>query len=171
MTVATNTAAILAIVIGALVCFSGYRILRVTLGIAGFVVAAAVGAGIASEISGTSQIFLLIVGLVCGVIGAILAALLYKVGVFFLGAGAGALVAGLVLNATSGNSNVLVLVIGGVIGGVFALLMQRTLISILTAFVGAWGVVAGVFQFVGWYDLSVGYLVLRLCGHPHRISA
>ncbi len=160
MTLASSTAAILSIVLGALICFFGYRLLRVTLGIAGFVVGAALGGAIGSMITGVSQVFLLIIAVVCGIVGAILAAVLYKVGVFLLGAGAGMLIAGLVVAGTGNTPHILVLVAAGIVGGLITLLLQRTLVSILTAFGGAWGVAAGVFHLAGWYDLSAGYLGL-----------
>ena len=62
-----------------------------TLGLAGFAVGLALGLAIARLIPGTSHVFTVVIGIVCGILGAVLATLLYKFGVFLLGAGAGAL--------------------------------------------------------------------------------
>jgi hypothetical protein len=154
MTIASSTAAVLAIALGGLICFFGYRLLRVTLGIVGFGVGFALGGMVASLISNITPVFLLIIAVASGVLGAILAAVLYKAGVFLLGAGAGALIASLALAGAGNTQSVLIAIAAAIVGGVLTLLLQRTLVSVLTAFGGAWGGVAGVFHLVGWYDLS-----------------
>ncbi len=158
--------AVLAIALGILICFFGYRVLRVTLAIAGFGVGALLGGGVVGMIPGTTQIVVLIAAGVFGVLGAIFSAVLYKVGVFLLGAGGGALVAGLVVTAIGGTATTLVLVIAGVVGGILALLLQRVVVSALTSFGGAWAVVAGSFHLLGWYDIQTGLLPSRAVHSP-----
>jgi len=60
----------------------------------------------------------------------------------------------------------LVLVVAGIAGGVLALLLQRPVVSILTAFAGAWGIVAGVCHFTGWADIRTGLLAPGLLPAP-----
>lgn len=143
--------------LGALVCFWGYRLLRATLGMVGFTVGAFLGAAVASSVFHASPAFVLVVSVVAGILGGVLAVVLYKVGVFLLGAGGAALVAGVIIAGAGGVPRMFVLVLFGIAGGVLTLLLQRPLVSILTAFAGAWAVAAGVFQLCGWYGAGYGY--------------
>ncbi|UCG43497.1 MAG: DUF4203 domain-containing protein [candidate division WOR-3 bacterium] len=157
MTVAASgVAAVLSILVGGIVCFFGYRVLRAALGIAGFIVGAVLAASGVALIPSSTQVWVLVAALVGGIVGAVLAALLYKVGVFLLGAAAGALVAGLVVTALGLAASWWVLGIGAVAGGILGLVLQKRIVSILTAFVGAWGVVGGTFHLLGWYSIRAG---------------
>jgi hypothetical protein len=86
----------LLLVVGFIICFFGYRLLRFALVLAGFGAGLALGFAVARLIPGTSQVVALVIGIVCGVLGAVISTLLYKVGVFILGAVAGVLVAGII---------------------------------------------------------------------------
>ena len=136
---------------GFIVCFFGYRLLRLTLGIAGFGVGLALGLAIAGLVPHASQVLTIVVGVVCGVLGALAAALLYKLGVFLLGAGAGALAAGIIIAATGWHYPVLIRIVAAIIGGILTLLLERPLVSILSAFAGGWGIAIGAFRLLGWY--------------------
>ena len=136
---------------GFIVCFFGYRLVRFTLALAGFAVGLALGLAVAGLIHGVSQVFTIVIGIVCGILGALVATLLYKVGVFLLGAGAGVLVATIVVTATGWHYPMLVRVIAAVLGGVLTLIIERPLVSILSALAGAWGIVLGAFRLLGWY--------------------
>jgi hypothetical protein len=160
MVLTATAGAVLAILLGGLICFFGYRLLRVTLGILGFGVGAALGAVIATNIGGVTQVFVLIIAAACGLLGAVLAAVLYKVGVFMLGAGAGALIASLFAGGLAGATHTLVIIASAVGGGVLVLILQRAMVSALTAFAGAWGAVIGAFHLAGWVDMQLG---LRAC--------
>jgi len=76
----------LLLVAGLIVCFFGYRLLHFTLILAGFGAGLALGFAVTRLIPGTSQVLALVIGIVCGVLGAVISTLLYKVGVFILGA-------------------------------------------------------------------------------------
>lgn len=153
-----NWAAIIGIVLGGLVCLFGYRLMRVTIGIAGFCVGAVLGGGLVDTIPNVSRVLVLVAALVAGVVGAILAAVLYKVGVFILGAGGGALAVGLVLTSFGVVATPLILIGAGIVSGILALLLQRVAVSVLTAFAGAWPVVAGTFHLLGCYEFRAGIL-------------
>jgi hypothetical protein len=137
--------------VGFVVCFFGYRLLRFTLGLAGFCVGLALGLAIAGLITGISQVITIIIGVVCGILGAVLASLLYKFGVFLLGAGAGALLAGIVVAAFGWHHPVLIRLIAAIVGGILTLVLERPLVSILSAFAGGWGIVLAAFKLSGWY--------------------
>jgi hypothetical protein len=134
---------------GFLVCFFGYRLLRITLGLAGFGVGFWVGTTVVHAVPGAGQVLLLVVGIVCGILGALAASLLYKVGVFLVGAGAGIVLAGILITVFAWHYPVLICVVAAVIGGLLTLLLERVLVSVLTALAGAWGVVFGVGRLLG----------------------
>jgi hypothetical protein len=154
MNVLTTISPVLLLVAGFIICFFGYRLLRFTLALAGFGAGLVLGLTIARLIPGTNQVFALVVGIVCGVLGAVVATLLYKVGVFLLGAVAGVLVASIILTATGWHYPMLARVIAAVAGGILTLIIERPLVSILSAFAGAWGIVLGAFQLFGWYHVT-----------------
>ena len=156
MNVLWTVSPVLLLIAGFIICFFGYRLLRLTLGLAGFGVGLALGLLIAGLIPGTSQVLTIILGIVFGVLGAILAAALYKFGVFLLGAGAGALIAGVVVAATGWHYPMIARVIGAIAGGSLTLILERPLISILSALAGAWGIVLGAFRLFGWHHVAAG---------------
>jgi len=169
MNVLTAVPPALVLLAGFIVCFFGYRLLRFTLALAGFGAGLGFGLTVVRLIPGTSTVFAVVVGIVCAVLGALVAALLYKVGVFLLGAGAGVLVASIILTATGWHYPMLVRVIAAVAGGILTLVIERPLVSILSAFAGAWAVVFGAFRLLGWYHVAAiatsppanyGYMVL-----------
>jgi len=83
----------LAVAVGGLICFWGYRILKLTLGILGLLVGAAGGwAGALSLVPGHNGVALAC-AVVGGILGAILCVWLFYVGIFLLGASAGVVMA------------------------------------------------------------------------------
>ena len=156
MSLLSTVSPVLLLIAGFVVCFLGYRLLRFTLGLAGFCVGIALGLAVAGLIPGISQVFTIIIGIVCGVLGAILATVLYKFGVFLLGAGAGILVAGVIVAATGWHYPMLARVLAAIVGGILTLILERPLISILSALAGAWGIVLGTFQLFGLSHVSAG---------------
>jgi len=156
MNVLSTVSPVLLLIAGFVVCFFGYRLLRFTLGLAGFCVGLALGLAVAGLIPDISQVFAIIIGIVCGILGAVLATVLYKFGVFMLGAGAGALIAGVIVAATGWHYPMLARVLAAIAGGILTLLLERSLVSILSALAGAWGIVLGAFKLLGWHHASAG---------------
>ncbi len=156
MNVLSTVSPVLLLIAGSVVCFFGYRLLRFTLGLAGFCVGIALGLAVAGLIPGISQVFTIIIGIACGILGAVLATVLYKFGVFLLGAGAGALIAGVVVAATGWQYPMLARVLAAIVGGILTLLLERPLVSILSALAGAWGIVLGAFKLFGLSHVSTG---------------
>lgn len=168
--VLSNLPPIVLLVAGLVVCFFGYRLLRLTLGLAGFGVGLALGLLIAGLIPGISQVLTVVLAVILGILGAILAAAVYKLGVFLLGAGAGALIAGVVVTATGWHYPVIARVVAAIVGGILTLILERPLVSILSAFAGAWGAVLGTFRLFGWHHASAqahkpsaGYGIMIAC--------
>ena len=156
MNVLWTVSPVLLLIAGFIICFFGYRLLRLTLGLAGFGVGLALGLLIAGLIAGVSQVLTIVLAIVFGILGAILAAALYKFGVFLLGAGAGALIAGVVVAATGWHYHMIARVLAAIAGGILTLILERPLISILSALAGAWGIVFGVFRLFGWHHVAAG---------------
>jgi len=120
---------------------------EIVLGLTGFILGGVLAASIGYEAS-QKEVVALLSALVGGVIGAALTVALYFVGVFLIGAFLGGVV-GVALFATVGNNpEPVVLLILGVVGGVVALIFQKLMIIVSTAFVGAWNVVFGIAYFV-----------------------
>jgi MFS family permease len=154
MNVLWTVSPVLLLIAGFIICFFGYRLLRLTLGLAGFGVGLALGLLIAGLIAGVSQVLTIVLAIVFGILGAILAAALYKFGVFLLGAGTGALIAGVVVAATGWHYPMIARVLAAIAGGILTLFLERPLISILSALAGAWGIVLGAFRLFGWHHIS-----------------
>jgi hypothetical protein len=147
---------VLLLMAGFVVCFFGYRLLRLTLALAGFGVGLAIGLAIAGFMPGSGQVLTIVLGVVCGILGAVFATVLYKFGVFLLGAGAGALIAGVIVAATGWHYPMIARVLAAIAGGILTLILERPLISILSAFAGAWGIVLGAFRLFAWHNVSSG---------------
>jgi len=156
MNLVSTVSPILLLIAGFVICFFGYRLLRLTLGLAGFGVGLALGLAVASLIPGIGQVITIVIGIVCSILGAVLATLLYKVGVFLLGAGASVLVATVIVAATGWHYPMLARLIAAVAGGVLTLVLERPLVSVMSAFAGGWGIVFGAAKLFGWYHVAAG---------------
>ena len=141
--------AFLAVPVGAVFCFAGYRVIKVVLGVVGFFVGAATTAGIAYVWLDLPEVAALVIGLIGGIAGAFLVGFLYFVGVFLLGGGFGASL-GFVIGNETAVEPLIPVVILGISGGVLGLIIQKLIIIVSTAGVGSWSVVAGVASILGF---------------------
>ena len=135
-------AAILLVVGGALSCFAGYRLFKMVLGIYGFVL----GAMLASSAMGvTNTTGMIVAAAVGGVCGALLLMFAYYIGIALVGAGLGALVAhvGWSSVGTGGDPPAIAVVVLSILGSLGAMLLQRYVIIVATAFGGAWTLIVG----------------------------
>jgi len=140
-------AAIALVLGGAVACFAGYRLFRVVLAIYGFIA----GAMIASSMMGSSNtIGMLIAALVGGIVGSVVLFFAYFVGIALIGAGLGVFVvhAGWARMSTGDPPWMLVLLFAA-LGTVAALVLQRYVIVVSTAFSGAWTMILGVLALTG----------------------
>ncbi|MBI3884829.1 MAG: DUF4203 domain-containing protein [Opitutae bacterium] len=136
---------------GLLDCFYGYRVFRLTLAVAGALAgaifgqaaAAALGLGAGGALGGV------IVG---ALLGGGLAFLLYLVGVFLAGFGFGAALGILLLANFNHMVALLSGLVLGVIGGVVAVKIQRVLLILSTALLGAFRAVVALAYFTGKLD-------------------
>ena len=120
-------AALLLLVGGAVSCFAGYRLFRIVLAIYGFIL----GASIASSMMGvTNTGGMLLAALLGGIAGALVAHVLWG----YFG---------------SGDPPALLLIVLAVLGAIGAMLLQRYVIVVSTAFGGAWTLVIGALAVLG----------------------
>jgi len=134
-------AAILLVLGGALLCFAGYRLFKIVLGIYGFVL----GAMLASSAMGaTNTTGMIVAALVGGVCGAALLMFAYFIGIALVGAGLGALVAHVAWSGVrTGDPPAIAVIVLSIMGSIGAMFMQRYVIIVATAFGGAWTVIVG----------------------------
>ena len=134
-------AAILIVLSGAVACFAGYRLFRITLAIYGFILGVLTAS---SLMGGSNTVGMIVAALVGGVAGALIMTLAYFVGIALIGAGVGALAAhvGWTMwrSADPPAPAVILLAVAGAVG---AMLLQRYVIIFSTAFTGAWTMMIG----------------------------
>ena len=140
----------LAMAAGTLYCFLGYRTLKFVLGLTGFLLAGTVAAVLLGLVSAGNPVAMAIGGLIGGIAGAFALFFLYKTGIFFLGLLGAVLVAHTLLDVRPEAWVPVAVLAAGVIGGLLALWLQRPVIMVLSAAIGAWFIVAGMaFFFMG----------------------
>ncbi len=134
-------AAVLLVLGGALSCFAGYRLFKIVLAIYGFIL----GAMLASSMMGVSNTTgMVAAALLGGVVGALILVFAYFIGIALVGAGLGALVAHVGWGwVRPGDPPVAVLIVLAIFGSIGAMLLQRYVIIVATAFGGAWTVIVG----------------------------
>lgn len=135
-------AGVLLVASGLLACFAGYRLFRAVLTIYGFVL----GALFASTLvpSGDTVAVLVALG-VGGLVGALILYAGYLVGVALVGGGFGAMLAHSLWTQWRGSEPGLVPVLfAAVAGAALATTLQRQIIIVATAFIGAQTAVAGL---------------------------
>ena len=156
---------VVTILVGLVECFLGYRLFKLMLALVGFVVGAIGAGGAAYAATGGEGPAALIAGLIGGIFGAVLAVVFYFVGIFLLGAALG-FVVGATAAASAGDQTALIA--GGVLAvlaGILALVVQKFLIILSTAFGGAWSAALGVF------GLAHGRRALmRIVQHPDTMT-
>ena len=145
---AVQLSAPLAAVVGLLVCFAGYRLVKLTLALIGFIAGASGGWALGLALAPNNPTLALICALVAGVIVAILCVWLFYFGVFILGASAGAVVAAAVFRATGFPVEALLILVVALVFGIIALVLQKLMIILSTAFSGSYLVTAAVAHFL-----------------------
>jgi MFS family permease len=140
--------AIFSIIVGIIVCFWGYRLFKVVLGIAGFIAGAVLFYYFGAQYT-ERMIVLVILTIFGGLIGASLSLAFYYVGLFLLGALAGWQLGFLIATAINIEFVIIIPIIAAIIAGFLACFFQKPVIIIATALIGAWSVVTGGFYFFG----------------------
>jgi hypothetical protein len=153
---------IVAILLGLILLFSGYRFFLFLLPIWGFFAGFALGAGTVTLIFGDGFLATVtgwVSGLVAGLVFGLLSYLFYIVGVAFVAGSVGyALGAGVVF-AILANANVIAFVVGLVVAVIVAVLtlvlnLQKWVIIALTSFAGSTALFTSLLLFVGRIELA-----------------
>jgi hypothetical protein len=134
-------AAIALVLGGAVACFAGYRLFRIVLAIYGFIF----GAYLASSTMGSSNaVGMLVAAVAGGLLGSIVFFFAYFLGIALVGAGLGALIAHAAWTRWSAvEPPVLIVLLLAIVGTAAALILQRYVIIVSTAFSGAWTIMLG----------------------------
>lgn len=128
----------LVIAAGLFTCFCGYRILKLTLGILGFIAGAEGGWAIGLSLAHGNSGIALLCAIIVGAIGAALCVWLFFLGIFLLGASAGAIVGAALFSASGNQPQPILLLVMAIVFGVIALIMQKFMIIVSTAFSGSY---------------------------------
>jgi len=135
-------AALLLVVGGVLSCFAGYRLFKIVLGIYGFIL----GSMLASSMMAASNtVGMVVAAVVGGLVGALALMFAYFVGIALVGAGLGALIAHVAWGYGGAGSDPppIAVILLAFLGSIGAMLLQRYVIIVATAFGGAWTVIVG----------------------------
>lgn len=137
--------AIALLLVGGLIAWSaGYRLFRIVLTLYGFILGALVG----SSILGTSDTTFMIFGTIGGgAVGALIMFFGYFVGVALVGAGIGALGVHMLWSRIGGDPHPFVVILAAVAGAAAAMVLQRYVIIVSTAFAGGWTLILGALAF------------------------
>ena len=133
--------------IGGLVsCYAGYRFFRVVLVLYGFIL----GALVATSLIGAGNTTQLVIAAIAGgAAGGFILYLAYFVGVAVAGAAVGAFLAHAIWAQLGRDPQPLVVILVAIAGAAAAMVLQRYVIVIATAFAGAWTVIIGALALTG----------------------
>ena len=147
-------AAIVLILGGALACFAGHRLFRIVLGVYGFIL----GAMLASSLMGVgNDVGMIVAAIIGGVIGSVVLVLAYFVAIALVGAGLGALIGHQIwIWMRPGDPPVLVVIGVALVGAVAAMVLQRYVIIVGTAFGGAWTMIVGAVNLMATRGITRG---------------
>jgi hypothetical protein len=155
--------AIFSIIAGAVICFWGYRLFKVVLGIAGFIAGAVLFYNFGAQYTERMAV-LVILSIFGGMIGASLSMAFYYVGLFLLGALAGWQIGFLIATVVNIELVIIIPIAAAVIAGILACFFQKPIIIAATALIGAWSVVTG-----GFYFFGTGIIPLDLFRDPFML--
>jgi hypothetical protein len=152
------------VLVGLAACFFGYRFFRIVLAVYGFVL----GALFASTLVHSGDTVTLLVALaVGGLLGAAVLWFGYMVGVALAGGALGVVAARAIWAAVEGtDAGIVVLVFGAIAGAALATRLQKPIMILATAFVGAETAIAGLMPLItkpshgrpGFDDVWIGHL-------------
>jgi hypothetical protein len=158
----TIVVGIIAVLIGALLCFRGYVTMRVIISLFGAFVGFLLGAGLVAGVtdSGFGQLALSwLVGIVGAVLFGVLAYFSYQIAVVIGMAGIGFAIGTTVMAAVGVGSQVAIVVVGLLAGALLAVIAIATdlpavILVVLTALAGASVTVAGVMLIAGTIGIN-----------------
>jgi hypothetical protein len=133
-----DVALVAGIAVGILYCFLGYRFLKLMIALTGFALAAIAAGLLMAWLTHINTIAVAVAGFIGGMAGAMFTVFVFRAGIFCLGMLGAALIAHHALAAIEVAWAPWAIVILGVLGGLLALLIERPVITVATAALGAW---------------------------------
>lgn len=137
-----------AIAVGTLYCFLGYRVFRLTLGLTGFLLAGGAAAGIVAVLTEGHRVYVPVALVLGGIAGAMALVFVYKAGVFSVGMLGGLVAAMHFLPDRSQGWELWAILGAGVAVGAAALVLERPLMSLATSAIGSWVLIIGLAYFL-----------------------
>jgi hypothetical protein len=148
-----NIVALAAIALGLLQCFFGYRFFRWVLGLTGFLLGFLLAGYFVAQGTGNA-VFGIIAGVIGGLIGAFLMGGLYIVGFFVIGAIFGGVAASALFALGGGSAPVWLIVVVALVCGILAVVLQKLMVIIATAFGGSWWAISGIAALTGAVEME-----------------
>ena len=155
----TNVSHYLLGLTGLVICFAGYRITRAVITLAGFVAGAGLIGSIANNYSQGDSMITILSAFLGGLLGAGLALGLYNVGIFILGALAGAATGSLF------TSELLFIGIIAIAAGIITLFLKKFMLVVATAMAGALTLILSIYLIRHGQDLSVQHIDIDAIRH------
>lgn len=153
--------------LGAWYCFFGYKTLKTIIGLTGFILAGGVAGLLIHWVTNGHILSTAIAAFIGGIAGACALFFLYKTGIFSLGLLGATLVAHNTLADRPESWAPLAILGLGVAGGLCALIIEKPVMKLATATLGAWLIVTGAAYFLAGSpeitDLSQAFTL-----HEHR---
>lgn len=143
-----NGAVAIAIFVGTLYCFLGYRTLKFVICMTGFILAGGMAGALGAYFGQGNPWVVVVAGLIGGLCGAAALIFVYKLGLFMLGMLATALAAHIFLLGRP-ESWIMFAVLGaGIVGGLLAVALEKIIVILATSAIGAWFTVCGLGYFL-----------------------
>jgi hypothetical protein len=143
--------------LGIVECFFGYRMLKVVLGVTGFIIGGLLCAEFVYDRMGGHPVISLLAGFVGGAIGSSLMIGLFVFGLFILGAALGLLIGGAISASIYGSTHPIIMAPLAIAGGIAAIVLSRSMIIISTSFIGAYLIVFSTGRFIGMPNALFGF--------------
>lgn len=148
VSLSANGLVAIAIFVGTLYCFLGYRTLKFIICLTGFLLAGAM-AGLLGAYFGQGNPYIALgAAVVGGLCGAAALIFVYKLGLFMLGLFATALIAHMTLLGRTEPWILPAVLVSGLLGGLLAVALEKLIVILATAAIGAWFTVCGLGYFI-----------------------
>ena len=152
-----NTLSGFTFIIGIIECFFGYRMLKLVLGVTGFIIGGLLCARIVLDTMGNHPVIAILAGLVGGAIGSSLMIVFFVFGLFILGAALGFLIGGAISASILGTAYPAIAIPLAIVGGFVTISKHKSMIIIATSFIGAYLIVFSVGKLIGMPNTIFGF--------------
>jgi len=140
---------IVLLLVGSLICFSGYRFVYIVLGMCGLLSGFTSALLVIGAMSNLSIEWIIIIASVFGIIGLLVSIFLFKLGIFILGV-IGGISLSIVLTPIMDAP--IVVVLFSMLGGIFALILEKPVIIFSTASIGSMLIFLAVLHIIELLD-------------------